>query len=322
MMKRLSRRDFLSESSLAITAVAAVGGGRGPGRGLLAGASEPHLEFPAVPRERLAVASWPFRAFIVSPTNYDRDRRKPGMDLKQFPAMVAERFNLHNIEPLGDHFASTQPAYLSEFREAIAKAGSHAVDIPCGGNHSFYDPDAAKRRQSVEDAKKWVDVAVAIGSPSIRAHVAGVHGVKPNVDRTAESLRQLADYGAEKNVIINLENDDLVTEDAFFIVQVIEKVNHPWLHALPDFCNSMMTGNADFNYRAVTAMFTHAYNIAHMKDEEGDGTGKWYSIDVARTFAIAKDAGYRGYFSMEWEGNGEPFGGTQRLIDESLKSLA
>jgi sugar phosphate isomerase/epimerase len=296
--------------------------GRGMSRGLLAaGASEPHLDFPTEPRARLAVASWPFRAFIVSPTNYDRDPKKPGMDLKQFPAMVVEHFNLHLIEPLGDHFASTEPAYLSEFREAMAKAGSRAVDIPCGGHHSFYHPDAAKRRQSVEDAKKWVDVAVAIGSPSIRTHVEGVHGVKPDVDRAAESLRQLADYGAEKNVIINLENDDLVSEDAFFIVQVIEKVDHPWLHALPDFCNSMMTGNADFNYRAVTSMFKHAYNIAHMKDEEGDGMGKWYTIDVARTFAIAKDAGYRGYFSMEWEGNGEPYAGTQRLIDESLKNL-
>jgi len=141
------------------------------------------------------------------------------------------------------------------------------------------------------------------------------------VDRTAESLRQLADYGAGKNVIVNLENDDLVTEDAFFIVQVIEKVNHPWLHALPDFCNSMMSGNADFNYRAMTAMFKHAYNISHMKDEEGDGAGKFYTIDVARTFAIAKAADYRGYFSMEWEGNGEPYAGTERLIDESLKNL-
>jgi len=328
-MKPLSRRDFLSESSLAIATVAAstLGLGRGlvdpigPPSSLASGASEPHLDFPTQPRDRLAVASWPFRAFIESPTNHDRDSRKPGMDLKQFPAMVVERFDLHLIEPLGDHFASTQPGYLADFREAIAKAGSHAVDIPCGGHHSFYDPDTAKRSQSVDDAKKWVDVAVAIGSPSIRAHVAGVHGVKPDVDRAAESLRQLADYGGEKNIVINLENDDLLTEDAFFIVQVIEKVNHPWLHALPDFCNFMMTGNADFNYRAVTAMFKHAYNIAHMKDEEGDGMGKFYAIDVARTFAIAKDAGYRGYFSMEWEGNGEPYAGTQRLIDESLKNL-
>ena len=113
-MKPLSRRDFLSESSLAVATAVAARLGLRPGRGLLAaGTSEPHLDFPTGPRDRLAVASWPFRAIIESPTNHDRDPKKPGMDLKQFPAMVVERFNLHLIEPLSDHFASTQPVYLS-----------------------------------------------------------------------------------------------------------------------------------------------------------------------------------------------------------------
>src|SRR5271157_4080422 len=99
-VKPLSRRDFLSESSLAMTGVAASSVVRGLSSGLAAVASEPNLNFPTEPLNRLAVASWPFRAFIASPTNHDRDPKKPGMDLKQFPAMVAERFNLHNIEPL------------------------------------------------------------------------------------------------------------------------------------------------------------------------------------------------------------------------------
>jgi sugar phosphate isomerase/epimerase len=167
-----------------------------------------------------------------------------------------------------------------------------------------------------------VDVAVAIGSPSIRTHVARVHGVQPDVERAAESLRQVADYGAGKNVVINLENDDLVSEDAFFLAKVIEKAKHPYLHALPDFCNSMMGGDADFNYRAVTAMFRHAYNISHAKDSEVGAHGKLYTVDMGKTFAIAKAAGYRGYFSMEWEGGGDPYAGVQKLIDESLKCLA
>ena len=118
-----------------------------------------------------------------------------------------------------------------------------------------------------------------------------------------------------------LENDDNRTEDPFFIVRVIEKVNNPYLHALPDFCNSMMTHDQDFNNGAMEAMFKHAYNIAHMKDEEGDDSGRFHTVDVSKCFEIAKAQGYRGYFSMEWEGNGEPYAGTQRLIDETLKYL-
>ena len=98
------------------------------------------------------------------------------------------------------------------------------------------------------------------------------------MQRTAESQREVAEYGAGKNVVVNLENDDLVSEDAFFVVKVIEEVNHPYLHALPDFANSMMTGNADFNYRAQQAMFQHAYSICHVKDGEAGDHGKIFSI--------------------------------------------
>ena len=39
-------------------------------------------------------------------------------------------------------------------------------------------------------------------------------------------------------------------------------------------------------------------------------------------FAIAKASGYRGYFSMEVDTNShDPFEGTQKLVDVSLKYL-
>jgi sugar phosphate isomerase/epimerase len=121
-------------------------------------------------------------------------------------------------------------------------------------------------------------------------------------------------------VMVNLENDDLVSEDAFFIVKVIDAVNSPWLRGLPDFGNSMLKGDPDFGYRALDAMFHRAYNISHVKDMEVD-EGKIYRTDMAKTFAIAKAAGYRGYFSMEFEGQGDPFDGTRKLIEESLQDL-
>ncbi len=35
--------------------------------------ARPHVNFPTEPRQRMAVAAWPFRAYINSPTNTDRD---------------------------------------------------------------------------------------------------------------------------------------------------------------------------------------------------------------------------------------------------------
>jgi sugar phosphate isomerase/epimerase len=318
-MAWLTRRTFLEKMSV-LTAGAFVAAS-----GLPSAAAEtkpePHIPFPSSPRDRLAVASYPFRAYIESPNNRDRNRALPGMDLTEFGAEVVRKFNLHNIEPHSHHFRSLEPEYLSRFREALQKANVKAVDIAVDGRDSFYDEDPTTRKKAVAYGKTWVDVAAAIGCPSIRTHIAGKPS--PNLQRTAESLREVARYGAENNIVVNLENDDLVSEDAFFLVKVLETVDHPYLRALPDFANSMMTGDADFNYRAVQAMFQHAYCICHVKDgETGDG-GKEFNIDMGKTFGILKSSGYRGYCSMEYDREGgDPYVATAKLIEQSLQYLS
>ncbi len=321
-MQKNNRREFLKKTA------SVAGGARpwlaagGTAWGGAAAQAAPHMKFPTAPRARLGVATWPFRAFFDTPTNYWRDKKQPSMDLTEFPALMVKRFNVHAIEPLSNHFTSTDADYLHRFRAATEAAGVRVIDLAVGGKASVYSPAPAVRDKAVAFGKQWVQIAVAVGSPSIRLHIAGVHGVQPNVHLAAQSLGRIAAYGAQHSVVINLENDDLKTEDAFFIVKVIEAAGSGNLHALPDFANSMMSGSADFNYRAVTAMFKHAYNIAHVKDGEVDGHGQFVSIDMKRTFAIAKAAGYKGYFSMEFEGRGDPYAGTQKLIEESLKYLS
>ena len=59
-----------------------------------------------------------------------------------------------------------------------------------------------------------------------------------------------------------------------------------------------------------------------VKEGEDGPDGQFFPVDVAKTFGIAKAAGYRGYFSMEMDRKGDPYEGTQELIDLSLKYLA
>jgi sugar phosphate isomerase/epimerase len=285
-------------------------------------APQPHILFPAHPRDRISVASYPFRAYIVSPDNRDRDTTLPGMNLLEFPSHVAEKFHIHNIEPHSRHFTSLQLNYLDSFLETSEKAKVRTVNIAVSASKSFYDADATARATAVDFAKKWVDVAVHIGSPGIRTHIVGAKNSPPNLDRAAESLGQVAEYAAEKNIVVTLENDDLVSEDAFFLVKLLEAVNHPFLRALPDFANSMMTGDAEFNYRALQAMFQHAYNICHVKDGETNDDGKDFSVDLKKSFEILKFSSYRGYCSMEFDGVGDPYGPTSKLIEQTIKYLS
>ncbi len=321
-MNLTSRRQFVGQCASAVAAASIL-----PQFALAASNSGPSVKFPSAPRERVAVAAYPFREFIVGWKGWDGKTpstvpASQQMELKDFAAHVAEKFNIHNIEPWSRIFPSTDRKYLEQFRSAVEKAHSAVIDIAVDGEHSQYSLDAAERDRAVASSKEWVDVGAALASPGIRTHIQGTKDSKPDVGRAADTLARVADYGAKKNVVINLENDDAVSEDPFFIVQVIEKVNNPWLRALPDFGNSLNTHEDDYNYRAMDAMFAHAYGICHVKDGEIDEQGKATHVDLGRTFGILKKNGYKGYCSIEFDAPGDPYKPTAELVEKTVNFLS
>jgi sugar phosphate isomerase/epimerase len=296
----------------------------------------PSMRFPTAARERIAIASYPFRDFIAgrdgqgtaprpetSGTAATRQGGGGKMELKEFAAHVSAKFNIKKIEPWSEHFRSLDKAYLEELRAAVAKAGGAIVNIAVDGEHSPYAADGAERERAIAFSKQWIDAAAAIGSPSVRTNIPQAKDAKPDVERTAASLKRVAEYGAAQNVVVNLENDNAVSEDPFFLVKVIEKVNSQWLHALPDFANTLAAYEEAYAYRGIEAMFGHAYNISHVKETEvGDGKAKVAHVDLAKTFGIAKRHGYKGYFSMEWDSPGDPYAWTAGLIEKTLQNLS
>ena len=285
--------------------------------------SAPHITFPGEPRQRIAIASYPFRDFIAGSPGEARGSSTAKIDIEDFAAHAAAKFNVNKIEPWSRHFRSTDAKYLEEFRSAVANAKGAVVNIAVDGENSPYAADSAERIRAVAFSKKWIDAAAAVGSPSIRTNMPEARDSKPDVDRAAESLSQVAAYAASRNIVVNLENDNPVSEDPFFIVQLIEKVNSPWLRANPDFCNTLATGKEEYAYRGITAMFAHAYSICHVKAEEvNERNGQTYRVDMARTFGILKHANYRGYCSMEFDSPGDPYAGTASLIETTLSYLS
>lgn len=311
-MAGVTRRRFLEQSASVAAAALVI-------PRFLHAAREPSVQFPSNPRERISVASYPFREFIAGK---EHQAGNPTMELKDFAAHVVEKFGVHRIEPWSPHFPSTDPKYLEQFRAAIEQAGSGVADIAADGRHSVYAADRGEREKAIAFGKQWVDVAVALGSPSVRTHVEGSKGVKPDVNLAADSLKQVAEYGESKNVVLHLENDNPVSEDPFFLVQVIDKVNSPWLRALPDFGNSLVAHDEDYAYRGVEAMFAHAYGICHVKDGELNDQGKAVHVDLARTFGILKKRGYKGYCSIEYDAPGDPYRPTAELIQKTVQYLS
>lgn len=290
-------------------------------RTLFAKATAPTLTFPTGPRERICIASYPFREFITG-----RDAKPgatPPMDLKNFAAHAKAKFGINKIEPWTGHFPSTDPKYIDQFRAAAHKAGCHIVDIAVDGESSPYDPDPAIRAQAVAFSQKWVDIAVALGSPGIRTNIPSTRAASPDLGRTVDSLRRVADYAAVKNIVVSLENDNPISEDPLFLVQVVAKVNNPWLHTLPDFANTLASSkDPERAYLGLDAMFAHAYSICHVKDAETTEDGKLVQVDLPRSFGFLKKHDYKGYCSMEWDRPGDPYEGTKSLIQTTVRLLS
>jgi sugar phosphate isomerase/epimerase len=316
MMK--TRRQFLSQSVM-LTAGALLSS-----LDATAYPTQPNVTFPANPHDRLAVASYPFRDFIL-PAEYgsaSAPRTAPKMELAEFAMHVKSRFNINKIEPWSSHFRSLEPTYLDDLRTAFDTAKSAVVNIAFDGRHSFYAADRAERELAVADNKHWVDAAAALGSPSIRTHIASADNQPPDLDRSVDTLLRIVEHAATRNVVIHLENDDGVTEDPVFLVKLIENVNSPWLRGLPDFGNSLMHKAPEDAYAGVEAMFNHAYGICHVKQSEATEKGANVQVDLAYVFAILKRTGFRGYLSMEYDNSGDPYQETEELIAKSLRFLS
>ncbi len=319
-MTHYSRRVFLQRTAIA-AGLPALGATLPPWSSWLAQATGPHVKFSTDPRARISVATYPFRDFIVGNWEEKASTTKK-MPLKDFPAHVVAKFNVKMIEPWNAHILSREDAYLADLRDAAEKAGVTFANIAADGPHCIYSNDPEERRKAAGFGINWIDVAARLGSPSVRLNVVDEKNTKPDTGRAAEGLAQVASYAASKNVVVHLENDNPVSEDPFFIAGLIDRVNNPWLHALPDFGNSLGALPAEQAYKGLDQMFAHAYAISHVKDIATTESNTEVRVDLARVFAIAKAHSYQGNFSIEWDSAGDPYAGTTRLISETIKNLS
>ena len=305
MNASLNRRSFLAGALLCAAETA-----------LSQQARQPHATFPTDRRSRIAVATYPFRASILSPTNHDRDASKPGMDLAAFGRYIKREFNVGGIEPLHSHFSSLDPSAIRELRLALDAAGVRTVNIAVDEPVELCSDDKARRDAGNAAYRRWVDIAVMLGAPSIRIWLPKCPDA-PAVRASVRALRPTLDYAATQNIVINLENDDPVLSSDARILAAIAQANTPFLRALPDFANSLMGGDQNFNAAAVEHMFAHAWNIAHVKDAEII-KGRRETVSLAQLFSIAKHAGFGGYYSMESDSDADPYADTRHLIEQTL----
>ena len=280
------------------------------------------LSGPPPKLDRIAVSSWSLHNYFQGTREADCSLSGPMLALLDFPGMVTDRYHVHHFEISASHFPSTEPAYLQELKYALVHTRSTVVNLlidieECGAQGTFSDSDRELRTAALEAVTHWVDVAHRLGVKSVRVGPGKVNlaGLAPAVD----SYKALASYAVPRGVHVLVENRvGFGAEHPEELVKVLKLVGPGRIGVLPDFANFADEAARE---QGLKLLIPYAQNVCHAKGLEFDATGTEQGYDFPQAMEIAKQAGFRGIYSIEFIGAGDPYAGIQKTLDEVMKYL-
>lgn len=318
----VSRRSFLT------TSAALAGAGLLPNASVAAQpATAPTARKPSV---QLAVSSYSYWHFRTAKVSIETVIEKaaalgvPGVDVLHRQMAIPERAAL----------TAEHRTYLQQLKR---HAFRHGVSLICLSIHQdFVDPSADYRRQQVEHTIKCIEIASALGIPSIRLNsgrwntiasfddLMKARGEEPVLKGHTEdegfkwcedAIRQCLPKAAEHGVLLALENHWGLTRTPEGLLRLVNAIDSPWLGALMD------TGNFLENpYEKLAAI---APKTVFVQAKTYPGGGEWYTLDLdySRVAKILSDAGYSGWVALEMEGKEHADTAVPKSIDMLRKAF-
>lgn len=280
------RRSFIGMAGAA--AGTALLGQLAPGAARAAAAREPWF--------RISLAEWSFnralRATNATMTNLD------------FPVVARRDFGIDSVEYVNQFWMdkAEDKAYLAELKKRCDDNGVKSGLIMCDNEGALGDADAAKRTKAVENHYKWVTAAVYLGCHSIRVNAQSSGPWGQQLDCAVDGLHRLAEFAGQHGLNVIVENHGGSSSHGKWLSLVMQQVNLPNIGTLPDFGNfNIARGNAYDRYLGVTELMPFAKGVS-AKSYAFDAAGNETTIDYKRMLTIVRDAGYRGYVGVEFEG--------------------
>ncbi len=314
----MRRRDFLTRLGGTAAAGLLVDGAR------LWVAAQGHASrlSPGDKRQRIAVSTWSLHNYFQS--TREKEFNLPGsmLALLDFPELVADKYKVHHLEFCAPHFASTEPSYIQELKSRLARVRSRVVNMPVdieeiwteGG---LSDPNKKVRDNAINASKKWIDIGAALGSRAVRCDPGRMDA--NNLAATIESYKTLASYGKSRGAQVIIENHGGVgSEHPEELVKLFKGVGTDFVGALPDFANFPDESTRE---KGLELLFPYARVVCHAKGLEFDADGNETKFDFPKCVQIARKSGFKGIYSIEYEGPADPYEGCEKVLDNLLKYL-
>ena len=233
----------------------------------------------------------------------NRELRSGKIDNLDF-AKVAAEHGIHAVEYVNQFFMdkAKDANYLGEMKKRAADQGVKSLLIMCDREGNIGDPDSAKRKQTVDNHRKWLDAAKFLGCHSIRVNAGSSGTWDEQVKLATDGLSRLTAIGAKLGLNVIVENHGGLSSNADWLVEVIKKVDHKRCGTLPDFGNfRIKPGESYDSYRGMQKLLPFAKGVS-VKDRVWDDKGKQSALDYDRMLKLVHASGFRGYCGIEFGG--------------------
>ena len=198
-----------------------------------------------------------------------------------------------------------QPGGIRETHRRFKQAG---VDVVCvSSGVRFTSADRSERDKQFSDAKKYLDMAVALEAPYIRVFGGPIKpemNEEETVNWIIEGFRKCSDEAEKRGIEVLLETHDTFSTGKK-TRQLLSRVERKNIAVLWDILHSFRFGESfGETWNEVGSLIRHV----HIKDSSeyssegfniklcGEGT-----IPIGEAVSLLRGKGYRGYFSFEWE---------------------
>ena len=231
--------------------------------------------------------------------SYNRTFASGKIDLEKLLHVSRDELKIGGMDIIDVHLKSQDIGYLLKIKKLATDLGITISAVSPG--NSFGKDSERDEAAEVEKVNRWADVAYILGAPNLRifAGWAPKERHKELWPKVVESIKSCAEYASKQGITLAIESHNgggyLPTSVETF--KLLKDVNLPWVKLNLD------TGNyqdADM-YDALRRSMPYATHM-HAKIHKLSPDGRELEFDYDKIFTILKEANYRGFFNVEYEG--------------------
>lgn len=205
------------------------------------------------------------------------------------------------------------PREIAETRRELDRRSLRVACVSSSAN--MHEMDAATRRVQLDEARRYVELAQALGAPYVR--VFGnefVEGVprEAMIAHVAAGLREVGEYARPRGVTVLLESHGDFTDSAT-LLDLLQRAGSPGVALLWDAHHTFVAAREQpgDTERRLRPYIRHTHLKDSMPPAPGEkdrryvltGTGE---VPVRQQVETLARSGYRGYYTFEWEKRWHP----------------